>query len=201
MKKICSKCKEYKDLEDFGKYSKMKDGLNSVCKICCRKRDKKAKQKDGYIKANEIYKEAHKKEMNKYGKTYRKENVEKVSKKNKKHYEENKKHYEGYRKENKENKKEYDKKRLQTANGKAKDTEKSGKRRALKAGTSINNTPHENYLIECIYAFSRFKSETTGIPQHVDHVIPLSKGGLHNPSNMQILTATANMSKGAKLIA
>lgn len=33
----------------------------------------------------------------------------------------------------------------------------------------------------------------------VDHEIPLEKGGLHHPSNMRLLTPSANAAKGAKL--
>ena len=34
---------------------------------------------------------------------------------------------------------------------------------------------------------------------HVDHVIPLTKGGTHEPGNVQLLCPTCNMSKGAKM--
>lgn len=36
----------------------------------------------------------------------------------------------------------------------------------------------------------------TGIKHHVDHIQPLSKGGLHAPENFQILTESENLSKG-----
>lgn len=39
----------------------------------------------------------------------------------------------------------------------------------------------------------------TGIKHHVDHIMPLSKGGKHIASNLQILTATENLKKGAKI--
>lgn len=34
---------------------------------------------------------------------------------------------------------------------------------------------------------------------HVDHIIPLSKGGLHHPENLQILTKAANHQKYNKI--
>ena len=37
------------------------------------------------------------------------------------------------------------------------------------------------------------------IKYHVDHIKPLSKGGLHHQDNLQILTATENLRKGAKI--
>lgn len=42
--KICSKCKEYKPLEDFGKRSDRPDGRVSACKSCLAK-DQKLKRK------------------------------------------------------------------------------------------------------------------------------------------------------------
>ena len=33
---------------------------------------------------------------------------------------------------------------------------------------------------------------------HVDHIKPLSKGGLHEPNNLQLLSPEENMKKGAK---
>lgn len=35
--KICTKCKEEKSLNEFGKASKEKSGLKSACKVCCNK--------------------------------------------------------------------------------------------------------------------------------------------------------------------
>ena len=35
---------------------------------------------------------------------------------------------------------------------------------------------------------------------HLDHVIPLSKGGRHHPGNIRVACAYCNLSKGAKLL-
>ena len=36
-------------------------------------------------------------------------------------------------------------------------------------------------------------------PYHLDHIIPLARGGMHEDSNLQCLCPTCNLSKGAKL--
>ena len=51
-----------------------------------------------------------------------------------------------------------------------------------------------------IYKQSKQMTKTTGIQHHVDHIKPLSKGGEHHPSNLQILTAEENLKKGAKFV-
>lgn len=38
--------------------------------------------------------------------------------------------------------------------------------------------------------------EETGMPHHIDHIKPICEGGLHIPSNLQVLSATENQSKG-----
>ena len=83
--------------------------------------------------------------------------------------------------------------------GRATNAIKAANRRAAKLEASKYNTADENYLINCIYAFCAFKTKHTGIPHHVDHKYPLSKGGKHHPDNLQILTAEQNFKKGAKL--
>jgi hypothetical protein len=42
-------------------------------------------------------------------------------------------------------------------------------------------------------------TETTGIQHHLDHIMPLSKGGIHHPINLRIITAEENISKGDKV--
>lgn len=50
-----------------------------------------------------------------------------------------------------------------------------------------------------VYKKCYMLSESTNIPHEVDHIIPLSKGGLHHPSNLQVLTAEENRKKSNKI--
>jgi 5-methylcytosine-specific restriction endonuclease McrA len=56
----------------------------------------------------------------------------------------------------------------------------------------------EQEMIRQIYEQrDRLNQEAGSIHYHVDHIIPLAKGGLHHPGNLRLITATENMQKGA----
>lgn len=59
------------------------------------------------------------------------------------------------------------------------------------------NTPSENKTIMAIYESSGRASKCSGIRFHVDHIKPISRGGRHNPNNLQILPERINLIKGA----
>lgn len=68
--------------------------------------------------------------------------------------------------------------------------------RARQANTKLPICPVEKQKIIDIYAKSQQISKETGIQHHVDHIIPISRGGKHLIENLQILTATKNLQKG-----
>ena len=59
-------------------------------------------------------------------------------------------------------------------------------------------TESEKAAIRYIYARAAELQARTGIEMHVDHIMPLSKGGPHHPDNLQILTADDNLAKRAQ---
>ena len=80
--------------------------------------------------------------------------------------------------------------------------EKEARRRARKlSATPAWLTESDLDAMRAIYAEAQRLTNETGILHHVDHIYPL-KGrtvcGLHCPLNLQILTATDNLSKGAR---
>ena len=114
----------------------------------------------------------------------------------------------------KQTKKEIHKKYRQTEEGRKKHNEycrKYNKTFKGKVNTMICNakrrerlqtilTAEEMENIQSIYEECQRISQETGIPHHVDHIIPLAKGGQHHPSNLQILSATENLKKGTKIV-
>lgn len=56
----------------------------------------------------------------------------------------------------------------------------------------------EAYCIKSVVPFykeARRLTKETGVPHEVDHIIPCSTGGLHCPTNLQVLTKSANAAK------
>lgn len=78
--------------------------------------------------------------------------------------------------------------------------QRSRKRRAKKATASGSFTTadvqalREKQKDKCAWCLKPFGKKTP----HVDHYVPLSRGGTNDPSNLRLLHATCNLSKGAK---
>lgn len=65
----------------------------------------------------------------------------------------------------------------------------------------LNQTPDNANLqkIQLYYTICAYLNKPCEIPMwHVDHIKPISKGGLHHEDNLQILTAAINLQKGSK---
>jgi 5-methylcytosine-specific restriction endonuclease McrA len=72
-------------------------------------------------------------------------------------------------------------------------------RDAIKRGAFRESlTKAEKSAVAEMYKNSRRLTVDTGVQHHVDHIKPLAAGGRHRASNLQILTASENLSKGSK---
>lgn len=92
---------------------------------------------------------------------------------------------------------------IQTPHGKAISTMKQAKQRAIRIGGLVcvpSLTLNEYNRMYEIYKKSQDLSESTGVLHHVDHIVPISKKGLHHPDNLQVLTAAENCKKRDKII-
>ena len=74
------------------------------------------------------------------------------------------------------------------------------KRRSLKKQSNIFLTKPEKEIIDCFYKQAHRLEKRFGLKFHVDHIVPISRGGLHIPTNLQVIPATINISKNCHRI-
>ena len=60
-------------------------------------------------------------------------------------------------------------------------------------------TAEERQQIAALYMDAREATEKTGIVHHVDHVVPIARGGLNHPENMRVITRDENLRKGVRI--
>lgn len=181
-KKICNTCgKEFPATPDyFYKNKKSKYGILGKCKKCC-----KIYNKNYYI--NNRIKECKRqynfrKENPRYANEYRKLNKKRIREYRKGWKDRNPNYFRVWRSKN------IDRERNRKANIEA------ARRVKIKNQTPKLNDA-EKTKAQLYYDISGY----LGSDWQVDHIIPLSKGGLHHPDNLQIVTASYNFSKGNKL--
>ncbi|QJB21980.1 glycolate dehydrogenase [Xanthomonas phage FoX5] len=74
------------------------------------------------------------------------------------------------------------------------------KRRAVKlAAIPADWSEFDAFVIEEAHAACKRRAELHGEPFHVDHMVPLTRGGLHCATNIQVIPARLNLRKGNRL--
>ena len=170
--KTCSKCLAEKAESDF--YSIKRTGkLRSSCKSC----------------------------YNLAAKKHYAENIDDYKERNASHYQNNKEYYakkdRRWREENRERSSqitlEYFKRNPHVS------AQMSAKRRAKIRNQTPELTAEQKNYIDYLYWLAKDLRAVSGEDYHVDHIHPLSKGGLHEPSNLQILPKDLNLRKSDKV--
>jgi hypothetical protein len=78
--------------------------------------------------------------------------------------------------------------------------EKNRRRRCRVKNSSIHLTANENQQLLILERSRQELQRETGRAYHIDHILPLSHGGLHHPINLRILEGAENISKRDKLL-
>jgi len=197
--KTCSKCEASKSVCEFSKEKKKKCGLQPKCKECVNnylKRYRAERRESIRKKGNKRYQDNREK-MQEYNNKYRKkrnqENPERMRLKSRKYYQENRETILDKRK-----------RKAQTESGKFNNQKSVNKRRALKAGATVEDfTPKEvfirdRYICQACGIKTRpdYKNKYHAKYPNLDHIIPLSVGGEHSRRNTQCLCRGCNTLKG-----
>ena len=182
--KVCTKCKVEKSVEEFSKANREKDGLQPQCKECIKayyqaNSEKISVNQKAYYQANaekilvnhKAYREANAEKYAEYHKAYREANRDKIS----------------------VNHKAYQ----QTPIGKAVQKNASHKRRSITRQGDVTTQQLlelQNNAKTCYWCGVSLKSKEV----HIDHYVPLSKGGEHTLSNLAVSCAKCNQTKSVK---
>jgi len=182
--KCCSKCKINKVISEFSKDRSRKDGIRVTCKQCDSLRLKiyNNKNKDRNIERRKIYTINNKEKISLRAKSYQIANKEKITE---------------LRRKNKDKLKEYNKIYSQTQARKISSKNYKYKRRSItKQGdaTTQQILKLQKNAKVCYWC----KCSLKNVKVHIDHYVPLSKGGEHTLSNLVVSCQSCNLTKSAK---
>ena len=198
MTKVCTKCQVVKPKSEFSKHKRKTDGLQSQCKLCDTAYEKENRARIAARKAAHYL-----------------ANVDKNREKNSARYLANRERELGYFALYRAKNRSEVNRRVREWRAKNPSMAKAAvaawvaanpetmrvirqNRRARKAGGKLS----KNLSIK-LFALQRGKcacgcGKPLGDDFHLDHRMPLALGGTNTDDNMQLLTATCNLQKGAK---
>lgn len=215
--KKCTICKVEKPYSEFHKNKSRKDGFHNACKICKSESDKKshAKHREKRMAKMKVYYEENKEWFLEECKKYRSENKEEISEYKKEWAKINKGHKAEQERNWRENNKERNVEMKKKWYKKNRDRVYSNilKRRSLKHYVRFDRVRRTELLNRdnwtCRHCGVRVHDSNVGgnvnrhlwdneRKAHIDHIIPISKGGDSTLENLQVLCRTCNLSKNDK---
>lgn len=171
--KRCTKCGEERPLADFLKHARTKDGLQWKCKSC----------RTAY---NLAYRAANRECLAAYRASYRAANREHLMAVSAAWQKANPERFAAY----------------QAAYRAAHLKEKAAHQRNYHARKKGNGGEHTVADVQAQYTRQKgtcfYCGKELGKKYHVDHVMPLAKGGSNGPENLVVACPTCNLSKGDK---
>jgi len=185
----CTTCGETKPFADFNKSPTGKHGLASQCKLCRSAWHRKYYQanKDKIIAKSLDYARAHKEEIAAWHRVYYVANKEKIKEKSRRWYIEHKERSAASRRAY-----------SQTPHGRAVRQASRARRRMLPDMSYITATTMQEVQEAsngiCPYCGEPFENG------HIDHIIPVSKGGTNDRKNLTYCCAHCNLVKHNKLL-
>jgi 5-methylcytosine-specific restriction endonuclease McrA len=186
--KTCVNCNTEKDNAEFHKNSKAKDGLYSWCKICAAARGKeyKEKNKEKHAAQSKAWRENNRAHRQKMMLAWRTKNKDTILL------------YEAeYRKNNPE------KRRAAVASWQKRNplqrrVNESIRRARIKGnGGAFTVGDIKRMELEQDWLCNHCNADISN-GYHIDHKMPVARGGSSSPQNLQLLCQTCNESKGAR---
>lgn len=205
--KVCCKCKKTKELDEYHRNKRTKDGRVSRCKECANEYFRKHSKTQTFKDTTKRYRKSEKGKttIKKYEKEYNKTEKRKGYRKRYRQRPEQKTRIAENNKEffSSEKGREYMKEYRKKPEQKARSNYNVGLRRARKKQACPNwLTEEQKKEMKCMYIECQNISLETGISHHVDHILPLkgkTVSGLHVPWNLRIITAKENTFKNNRL--
>ena len=188
--KTCTKCKAEKDLREYHKNSNYKDGLANRCKLCVAEYDEQryVQNHTKAIMLTKIWKSNNPKRVRENNKKYCEANTDKAKAYAKK-----------YNEVNREKLKAYKKKWLKKNPDKAR--EAHTRRRVRKLNAFVAPVDRQEIFARDGGRCHICKRKVDPDGWHLDHIIPLSKNGTHEPRNVAVSHPRCNMQKHTSLVA
>lgn len=187
--KRCTSCGEVKPLDEFGKNSRMKDGIHIYCRPCIRQKSAAARAANpdaarAAVRASQARRRDKKSE---YTRTYYEANRDRILARQQQRREQDYERLIQIERESRAKRKEWQRPRK---------NERQRLRNRQMAERTFLVTEKE---LRRLYSQPCFHCGSMD-SQSVDHIIPLARGGRHSIGNLMTLCRSCNASKNARFL-